>query len=73
MTGQIIARGPYPGPDGKPVWMLLGLVHDEECTLKAETQYTIAVAPVLVNPLDVSKYTLGNNATGILTQPIWRI
>ena len=71
MTGQFIARGPYPGPDGKPVFMLVGLV--SAGGLKGETQYTIAIPPVLVNPVDVSKTTTGMGVGGMLTSPIWRI
>ena len=73
MTGQLIARGPYPGPNGQPVWMLFGLVSVPDGTLKGETQYTVGMAPVLVNPVDVKEHTLGESPSGILCLPIWRV
>lgn len=73
MTGQLISRGPYDGPNGKKVWIIIGLVTDEENQLKGETQFTIAIPPVLTNPTDVSAHTVGNSPSDILKQQIWRI
>lgn len=71
MTGQLISRGPYDGPNGKKVWILFGLVTDEEGQLKGETRFTLAVPPVLTSPLDVSEHTLGDSPSGILQKAIW--
>lgn len=73
MNGQIIARGPYPGPDGKKVWMLLGIVTDPDNQLKNGYQYTIGMAPVLIHPIDREKELIGETPSGILRMPIWRI
>ena len=73
MKGQIITRGPYSGPDGRKVWIVLGLVEDDTNELRPETQYTLAMGPVLCNPVDVSKHTIGESPSGILRAPIWRI
>lgn len=73
MTGQLFARGPYDGPDGKKVFILMGLVCPEDGELQGETQYTIAVPPVLVQPKNVKAHTVGNGLSGIIQSPIWRI
>lgn len=72
MTGQLISRGPFDGPNG-PVWMLFGIVSAGEQELKNGTQYTIGLPPVLVNPIDREKELAGNSVNGILRSPIWRV